>query len=260
MFDHAWRLAWDFDRVLLSGTTHNDLRVDVARLGVAAAKHVGEAALYIAHNNLGYAYHRSGDDAAAEACLREALAGCRAAGDVGTESAVLMNLANTLNRTGDKEGAADTFRSALEAGARWEADPAPAMLAPAIAACHLNLGNTLTELGRYDEGIVHALKALELSRRDGNRIIEGMSLGNLAEAYLLSGDLDRAEAYAAAAMTLLRTMGATDGLVDVLLTQVRIKAALGHPGDARPAYDEALTLLGPSPDPRRDLLDAAPAG
>ncbi|WP_162605281.1 AfsR/SARP family transcriptional regulator [Jiangella ureilytica] len=259
-YEQTWRLAWDFGRVLLIGTAHRDLRVAVARLGVAAAEHLGAAALYIAQSNLGNAYQRSGDSLEAVACLREALAGCRAAGDVGTESAVLVNLAIAQNRAGDKEGAVGSCRAALEAAARWEADPAPAMIAPAVAVCHFNLGHALVELGRFDEGIAETRTALELSRRDGHRIIEGLCLSSLAEAHLLTGDLDRAETCAAEAKTVLRTMGATDGLVDVLLTEVRLGSARGRPGDARPAYDEALRLLGSSPDPRRDLLDAAMAG
>lgn len=259
-YAEAWRLTWDFGRVLLIGTAHSDERNDIAELGVAAAKHVGDAALYIAYNNLGNAYHRSGDQADAAACLREALAGCRAAGDVGTESAVLMNLANAQTDLGDLEGAAETYRASLAAAARWEADPSPAMLPPSVAACHLNLGNTLTRFGRHDEGMVHTRTALELSRRDGNRIIEGMCLGNLAELSLLTGDLDRAALHAAAAMTLLRDIGATDALVDVLLVQTRIMTALGRFDEARSAYDEALRLLGAAPDPRRPRLEAALAG
>ncbi|RIQ18883.1 AfsR/SARP family transcriptional regulator [Jiangella rhizosphaerae] len=259
-YEEVWQLTWDFGRVLLIGTAHQNERIEVALAGVAAARHVSEVALYVAYNNLGNAYHRGGAGEQAAACLRKALAGCRAAGDVGTESAVLMNLGITQNRAGDLEAAVETYQESLAAAARWERSGTPAMLPPEVAGCHLNLGNTLTLLGRYEESIAHAREALALSRRSGNRIIEGMSLGNLAEACLRTGDPHRAADYAAAAMALLREIGATDGLVNVLLTETQIKVALGRQDEAAAARDEGLRLLGTSDDPRRQRFDAALGG
>lgn len=253
----AWQLAWDFGRILLIGTAYQDERIEIAKAGVAAAAHLDDAARYIADNNLGNAYHRGGAGEQAAAALRKALAGARAAGDAGTEAAVLMNLGITQNRAGDLEAAVETYQASLVAAARWERSGATAMLSPEVAACHLNLGNTLTLLGRYDESIAHAQESLELSRRSGNRIIEGMSLGTLAEARLRIGDLDVSAQHAAAATTLLRELGATDGLVNVLLTETQLKAALHRHDEARAAYDEGVGLLGTADDPRRDRFDAA---
>ncbi|WP_053203224.1 AfsR/SARP family transcriptional regulator [Jiangella muralis] len=255
-YGDAWRMAWQLGRFLLLAA-HSDDHVELARLAVDAAAHVDPAALYIAENGLGTALRQSWRPEAT-VWFERALDGCRAAGDPGTESVVRMNLAVAVHHSGDVEGAVEQFTAALNAARHWEAtDPQRSMLSPNLAALHLNLGNSLTALERHPEGIEHTAQALALARSGGNRIIEGMSLGNLAESYSALGDYAAAEDHCRRAAAVLRSISASDGLVDVLLTTVEVMTATGRPDDARAAYDEAMAILRDTDDPRAGALAAA---
>lgn len=169
-----------------------------------------------------------------------------------------MNLGSAVHAAGDVDGAVEHFAAALNAARRWETtDPQRSILSPNLAALHLNLGNSLTALERHTEGIEHTAQALDLARADGNRIIEGMSLGNLAESYAALGDHALAESHCGRAATVLRSISASDGLVDVLLTTVQVMMATGRPAAARAAHDEAMAILRGSDDPRAGALAAA---
>ncbi|HEY9408230.1 MAG TPA: BTAD domain-containing putative transcriptional regulator [Jiangellaceae bacterium] len=258
--EHVWRLAWQLGRFLLM-SAHSDELVEISQLGVAAARHVGDVELYISNNNLGNAYERGDKLADSVACFREALDGCRAAGDLGTESVVLMNLAVTIHNSGDLDRARLHYEAALDAARRWQQEPPDAsMFSPNFAACLLNFGNTLNALGRYPEGIAHTEEALALARQSGNRIIEGMCLGNLAEALEAMGDYAGAEAHVVPAQTLLRSIGADNGLVNALVVMVRIMVATDRPDEARAAFDEGMAILRETDDPRVAELHAALAG
>lgn len=258
--DHVWRLAWQLGRFLLMAANSDEL-VEISQLGVAAARHVGDVELYLSNNNLGNAYAQGDKLADSVTCFHEALDGCRAAGDLGTESVVLMNLAVAVHNSGDLEGARLHYEAALDAARRWQQRPSDSsMFSPNFAACLLNLGNTLNALGRYSEGIAHTEEALVLARQSGNRIIEGMCLGNLAEALEAMGDYAGAEAHVVSAQALLRGIGADNGLVNALVVTVRIMVATNRPDEARAAYDEGMAILREIDDPRVAELNAALAG
>ncbi|SDT50496.1 DNA-binding transcriptional activator of the SARP family [Jiangella sp. DSM 45060] len=256
-YGYVWRLAWQLGR-FLQLAAHSDDNVGLARLAVDAAAHVDDdAAGYITANHLGNALKQAWLPEAVP-WYQRALDGCRAADDPGTESVVLMNLGSAVHAAGDVEGAVEHFAAALNAARRWETtDPRRSILSPNLAALHLNLGNSLTALERHPEGIEHTAQALDLARADGNRIIEGMSLGNLAESYAALGDYTLAETHCARAAAVLRSISASDGLVDVLLTTVQVMTATGRPDAARAAYDEAMAILRGSDDPRAGALAAA---
>jgi transcriptional regulator with XRE-family HTH domain/tetratricopeptide (TPR) repeat protein len=256
LHEYAWRLSWQLVMFLLIAA-HSDEAVEIAEIGAAAAEHVGGVAGYVAARYLGNAYDRAYRYPEAAECLRVSLAGCRAAGDVGMECNVLMNLGVTRRHAGDLEGACSAYREALAAAARWERSPRGSTQAPNVAACRLNLGEALNALGRPHEAVDHTDEALALARRTGNRIIEGMALGNLADSYLATGDLAAAETHNRRAYDVLREIEAGDGLVEVLVATVRIMVATDRPDEAKAAYEEGMALLEGTGDPRIAELERA---
>jgi tetratricopeptide (TPR) repeat protein len=256
LHEHAWQLSWQLVMFLLIAA-HSDEAVEIAEIGAAAAEHVGDVARYVAARYLGNAYDRAYRYMEAAEYLRASLAGCRAAGDVGMECNVLMNLGVTRRHAGDLEGACSAYQEALAAAERWERSPGESMMVPNVAACRLNLGEALNALGRPLEAVEHTTEALTLARRAGNRIIEGMGLGNLADSYLATGDLAAAEAHNRQAQDVLREIQAGDGLVEVLLAAVRIMVATGRHDEARSAYEEGMALLEGTDDRRIAELERA---
>lgn len=253
---HSWRLAWQLGNYLLM-SEYNDELLLVSEVGVDAAKHVGEQAMYLALNSYGNALSRAWQEGEALRRLDEALALCRSHGDIGAESVLLMNRATSLTHERDLEGAVAGYRASMAAAEAWRRDGAEtSLLSPNMPAILLNLGNALNELGRYDEGIARTEEALAVAREAGNQIIVGLALGNLGEALEATGAHERAHACCVEAEALLREIDARQGLVDVLLTHARIYAATGRSAEVRTAVDEALEVLGDLDDPRILELNA----
>jgi tetratricopeptide (TPR) repeat protein len=112
------------------------------------------------------------------------------------------------------------------------------------------LGNMATldldDLGRPAEGLAHATRQLESARAAGMTAEQAHALTTLADARLVSGELDEAADLAAQAI-LLSDPGLPERLTDALSIQAEVALARGDADTARGAIAEARRVLGRLP-------------
>lgn len=95
------------------------------------------------------------------------------------------------------------------------------LIAPAV----MNYGLWLTEVERVDESLASLEESLSLAEKAHNTRMQGWSLFNMADILLAKGDLGRAQECIARSRQLLERAGDKFGLIQVYLTQARVREA-----------------------------------
>lgn len=122
-----------------------------------------------------------------------ALAAARRLGDRDAEGLALRQLANADIQQGNLSGADQYLQRALRLCAESQD-------LPGQANTHINLALLRELQERFGDANDHALRALELYRRAGHRIGEGVALNSLGYGYALVGDLPEALRYCTEAL------------------------------------------------------------
>jgi tetratricopeptide (TPR) repeat protein len=105
-----------------------------------------------------------------------------------------------------------------------------------------NLGNVMARLGDYEAARSHFFEALRLYRQAGRRRDEGMVRSNLGLLHHLMEQQAAAVEYSRSAAEIARELGDRVTLGYALTHLGHALLALGKPGEASVAYQEALAL------------------
>ncbi|MFQ5857463.1 MAG: LuxR C-terminal-related transcriptional regulator [Anaerolineae bacterium] len=170
---------------------------------------------------LGLNLYQSGDIAAADQALSEAVKICRATGDSHVAVLALCNLGAVQMNKGQLIQAAHTFREALRLAEEY-ADRAGRRL-PVSAYAHTYLGALLCQWNDLDAAMSHLREGIELSKQWGEPLRLGGAYLNLAEA--------------------LQTIGDADGALDAIQKAEQVMTKLSPWCAARVASVEALIRL-----------------
>lgn len=250
--DHAWQLAWRLSGFLTRSFLVTEA-VEVGRLGVEAAEHLGDPrARYLSWNSLGGAELRADRAGAAQDCARRAIAIARECGDVAAEVTFRTNLACGLWRGGELEQALDEMTVA-ERAAAGNTKPSAEPLQLSLDQVYAVIGAVTMELGRLEVAKPSMERSIRLARAAGKWYYEANFLGNLAELYERMGDDTNADFYAGEALNRLQSFPNSLVSFDSLAVRTRIAVRAGTIEEALSLGRQALAQL-PSGHPRGDQL------
>lgn len=190
----------------------------------------GEA---MAMANLGAIHQTYGDPEEAEQLLLQAREILRELQEARLEGMVIGNLAQLRGRLGRIEEALADMRAALELHRR-----VGNVRAEAIEL--INIGLILLRRPGADPGSEYA-RALALARDCGDRRLQGIALGALAE-HLRESDPVAAQARFSEAVPLLEAVRDPLNLASVLYNLGLLLASRGQDADARASFERALEL------------------
>ncbi len=196
----AWQLTY-----LLAGFYESrgdrDERVELCRLGLAAARRAGDASAEgLMLSGLGVAMIAAHRHDEALDRLREALPLMRASGDQRGEGHVHNNIAVVHSGLGRFEPAIEAFRAAL---AIHTANGYRLGVALALN----NIGHTYVRMGKPELGFADLVKALAMFREIDNPRLEASALHSLGEASLGLGDTRAALDHLGGALEICRRIG-----------------------------------------------------
>jgi len=196
----AWRLAYLLVGFLtLRG--HTGLRLEMCRLGLAAAQRVGDATTEaLIRSLLGLACHATQAYEEAIEHFEAALAPMRQAGDMRGQGMALNNIAVAQEQLGRFDAAMRTFRQVLDLSVASDDEPS-------VATALNNIGHVHIKLGRPDLAREHLGRALSLARRLGLPRHEAYNLMSLGEAHRADTDPEGALPHFAAALAIRRRLG-----------------------------------------------------
>ena len=196
----AWRLAYLFAG-FLTMRGHAGPRVEMCRLGLAAAQRVGDpTAEGLTRSLLGLACHATQAYEEALEHFEAALALMRAAGDVRGQGMAFNNIALAQGQLGRFDAALDAFHQALELQTADDDEPG-------VVTSLNNIGHTHINLGRPDIAREYLGRALPLTRRLGLPRHEAYTLVSLGEAHRADADPTGALAHFIAALAIRRRLG-----------------------------------------------------
>lgn len=151
-------------------------------------------------------------------------------GDTTGMAKVHSNLGITYQRLGDPETSIEHLKTALALNEDQNS----------LGGAHNNLSCTYYAIGRYDEAIASALKAVELARRTGQPRNEADALDSLGTAYLGSGEYEQAVTNLEEAARLCEQLQLGAVEVPTLVSLGDAYQALGRPDGAAGAWQRAL--------------------
>lgn len=182
-----------------------------------------------------------GDLDAAVALGETALAQVQALGPIDQHPALAATVREQL---GTALSMAGRFEEALAHMLAAEAGIARHATADGLAAFHGNFAVVLDNLGRPAQAQAHHLKALALSRAQGDQAQHATQLANYASSRLEAGDVAAAAGQAAQAQRIVTTFdmaGSSAGYIATL--QAQCERALGHYASALEWCDRAEDIL-----------------
>ncbi len=198
--------------------------------------------LAVTLNNLGFIEHRLGRPQRAIESYGRALDLWREKGVPSQEAQTCHNLAKVYLWVGDHNRA----RSLLSHAAEIRQD----------LNAHTDLAATWTALGQvdaaeesFDEATVWFEKAIEIHRRDGNELLEALTLVDLAVVARRAQRLDEAEQLFRQALPILQRAGVTRETGRVLIALARLHLARGQTREASELAASARELLATGEDP-----------
>ncbi|MFI6307719.1 BTAD domain-containing putative transcriptional regulator [Amycolatopsis thailandensis] len=208
--DHAWRIAVDTAEHLRE-SGHLDELLAVARTGITAARRVGDPhAIQLSLASLTLAFWENGRLTEGMDCALERLDVVRAAGDRAAE-------AIALSRAGALHSMLGRYPEAI----RFYRDGLAVEEESAAAALWTNLSNAQEILGRLDDALASARRAVELREEPRGTILSSAQLG-----------------------LVLARLGRFDEAFDVIERSTTASQDLGYPfGEAWSRIDHADSLL-----------------
>jgi tetratricopeptide (TPR) repeat protein len=240
---HAWQIPWALGRFLeLRGPWHD--WVAAGQIALAATQRLGDrTAQAFAHRRLGFTCGRLGDYEAAHAQLEQALSIYTELGDLPGQADVNQVLAAILDDEGREREALGHAQRALELFTATGDRGGQAMALNAVGWLHAKLGDPRQALV-YCGQAIDLLE--ELARHSQTAAGTWDSLGY---AHQQLGNHAESAACYQRALDLLREIGDRRGQADTLVHIGDAQLAAGHPGEARAAWEEALTILDDLHDP-----------
>lgn len=233
--DAVWQLAWALDTFHFRRGHRRD-RVRVWQAALAAAGHLPDAVARIdAHQHLGHAYTALGRPGDGIDHLQRALDLAKQHRDVDRQAQSHRSLAWAWEHRGDNRQA---LAHAVRARALFRVLDQPVLEAFTVNAA----GWLAARLGQYDLGRRRCLAALAQHRRHHNPIGEAKTLDSLGYIAHQTGDYEQAIGYYRQAVGLHRALGNTTEAVNSLDRLGHPHAALGRPGEARAAWEEARRM------------------
>lgn len=256
-------LVWQFCEALWGFflyAPHYDDWLDLHRIGIPAAQHLGHrAAEARLRTQLGYALVKLGRYEEAKQENETALELAEADGDEFTIAAALSELAGAVRGTGDLVGALAHLRRAR---AIREVIGTPR----AVALCDRGIGETLAELGRFDDAVLALSEAASAMERLGDPAQHARALTSLGSTHAMCGRPDDADTALTRALALTDSLGSRHYRAEVLAVLGEVAVRAGRPDAARIHLAEAFQIYDDSGDPKAeaiagllaDLVDARP--
>ncbi|MDC0684946.1 protein kinase domain-containing protein [Sorangium atrum] len=197
---------------------------------------VDDEALGGLHQAVGFRAALAGDHAAAVDALEVAVGAFGRAGDRRQACSVQLNMGFILTELGALERAEQLLRAAVAQATQMD-------LHEVLPTARQNLGNVLLQAGQIDEARALLEQAIDASRRQGNRRMEGLSRAYLARAALLSGDREAAAREAGAAAALLDVAPLLRAVALALLARARMGGEPEGAAEALLDAQEAFRLI-----------------
>jgi DNA-binding SARP family transcriptional activator/tetratricopeptide (TPR) repeat protein len=247
--------CWQLARSCTSVLHRRGLLHDVAaaqRTALISAERLGDpVALGYVHYELGQAYSRLGEMAAADAHLGQALDMFTKTGNRISIGQAQHGLALLLSR---QDRYADALPHELEALRLRRSFGDRAV----VAISENTVGWIYAHLGQHAEALRHCRRAVELHRESGSRSGLADTLDSIAYAYAGLGDHEQAVTYYQQSLEAYREIGDPDGEASSLTGLGDAQVAVGLSAAARRSWEQALIALArlPAADTRpvRDRL------
>jgi tetratricopeptide (TPR) repeat protein len=217
-------------------------------IGLRAARDLGERAAeaWIA-GHLACVHGRLGETRYAQELFDRAAALHQEVNDRRGLAWTLAGRGLVAAQRGEAKAARAHFRQALDLFAEAEDDLGQ-------AAVQVSLGESLTRQGRYEEATRHLDQALADFEDMGERYGQGLALMEWARLAHRQGDQEHATVLLDQALVARRDAGDLWGEAEVLERRGHLALIHGRPGDARDAWQEALTRYEQLDDPRAEEL------
>ena len=228
--------------VLLAGDTDAALDILVFALATADAWADEGAAAHALHYSANVHFHR-GELDQAERLHEVALVRARGAQDLRLFASTTLSLGIVANVRGDVRRARSYYRRALRC---WRQLGSLVEIARTLN----NLGMLSADLGQWDDAEAAFSEALDITARGDDRDTLACLHNNLAEVWLGRGDVGRARAGCAAAMTVCDSIEHGGPRGEVLKMSGIVARELGAFGDADAAFTSAEGIARE----RHDLL------
>lgn len=237
---YNWQLSWVIAPYLVSQGRLTDSAA-TQRSAVASAERAGDRhGLGHARYCLAQALDLSGDGAAAEQQLRQALDAFQAVGDDAGQGMVLYGLAQVLRMQERHEEALPVARESLRLRAE-HGTPA------AVATSENVLGAICAQLGRHAEAIEHCERALRISEAGGFGMYQGEALCYLGLAHAGAGDHAAAAGRYRQAAEVWRAVGDVADLAGTLILLAHTEEAAGDTAAADRDRAAAEAILSGMP-------------
>lgn len=164
--------------------------------------------------------------------------------DPGAPARTVRNIGILYMELGDYDRAEPFVHEALDLARKWKS-------VALEQASLMSLGVLAKRRARWKEAVAFFEQALALDAQVGDKGLRAEIHGNVAEAYLESGDLASAERHNRAALDLARALGARLAEAIWVGNVAMTELAAGRPSDALATLDEAFArfqAIGPTPE------------
>jgi CHAT domain-containing protein/tetratricopeptide (TPR) repeat protein len=187
-------------------------------------------------NNIGIVHYLQGDDAQALGQHQKSL---KIQGEIGDKPGI----AGSLNNIGLVHHSQGNYTEALEQYQKGLKIKEEIGDKSGIASTLNNIGNAYQLQGNYTEALEQHRKSLKIREEIGNKAGIADSLTNIGETHYLQGNYTEALQFAERAADLAKQVGRREALWEAYTTAGRAYFTLNQLGQARPALDQAITVI-----------------
>ncbi|WP_051367116.1 AfsR/SARP family transcriptional regulator [Hamadaea tsunoensis] len=180
-------------------------------------------------------FYRSGSVNEAIATLRAEAAAAERTGDLTRRGLALRSIANNYVRSRDAQRAIDHFLLALRC---FTDDGDPAL----PASIHMGLAKAADQQGRHHDALNHALDALPLYHRSGNKRTICRALNTVGFCHTRTGDYEAALEYCTEALELSAAVDDPHGVAAIWDSLGHVHRGLGDFDAAREAFTRAIDM------------------